>query len=233
MTARAESRCSYCKLPEDVRELIYELIVRQGVKPLPAYNEICEVLKEQGQNPPNQRSFYIHVRKHLDPERSALMTMAKNADRLNESARGFDQTLLAYLVSRWEEEKDNRKSLQNLIKKINHQVDQQGKEALNAGDLAKIGTALANAVKVLQEGNLQSKVLGKVLLDIIAGLSFNMEREVVLGIKKACEVLVIKTKGGDEVRRIMEDTMHEIIANCENISKLAEQQLEKIKEYQA
>ena len=231
MTARVESRCSFCKMSEDIKELIYELIVRQGVKPLPAYNEICEVLKSQGLTPPGPPSFYTHCKKHLDPERSALMTIAKGEDRLNENAHGFDATLLDYLMRRWAEETSNRKALYKLIKKIDDMMDRKDKEALGAGDLAKVGTALANAVKVLQEGHLTMLVQDKVINDLLLGIVNKVETEVVKGLRRAADILAIKTKNGDVIRQTLEDEMHKIIKESEGIYNLANQQLVALREY--
>ena len=228
MASRTNKQCNVCRLPDDLQDLIYDLLVRQKVKPGPAYTEVAKVLKDRGLNPPNRSSFYTHAKSHLDPERSALMTIARSEDQLSESARGFDNVLFAYLLKKWEEEKGNRQSLQNLIKKIDKQVD-SGK--LDANDLAKLGGALSYAVKTLQEGNLISLVQNRIIEDLLNGVIFSVEREVAMTLRKTRDTLLLKVKPGEEAKRLIDEALSTIIKACEDACKMAIHQLEILKDY--
>jgi hypothetical protein len=220
--------CNVCKLSDDIQDLIYDLLIRQGVKAHSAYIKVCKALKEQGLNPPNRSSFYTHVKSHLDPERSALMTIARGEDQMSESARGFDNILFAYLLKKWEEEKGNRQSLQNLIKKIDKQVD-TGK--LDANDLAKLGGALSYAVKTLQEGNLIVLVQSKVINELLAGIIYSVEKEVAIKLRQTRDTLLLKVKPGDEAKRLIDEALSSIVKSCEDIYQMSIHQLENLKDY--
>lgn len=228
MASRTNKQCNVCRLPDDLQDLIYDLLVRQKVKPGPAYTEVAKILKDRGLNPPNRSSFYTHAKSHLDPERSALMTIARSEDQLSESARGFDNVLFAYLLKKWEEEKGNRQSLQNLIKKIDKQVD-SGK--LDANDLAKLGGALSYAVKTLQEGNLIVLVQSKVINELLAGIIYSVEKEVAIKLRQTRDTLLLKVKPGEEAKRIIDETLSSIVKSCEEIYQMSIHQLESLKEY--
>ena len=228
-SSHMQNRCNVCKLPDDVQELVYELLVRQKVKPGPAYIEISQALKDRGLNPPNRSGFYTHIKNHLDPEKMALMTISRGENQLGENVRGFDSLLFSYLLKKWEEEKGNRQSLQNLIKKIDTQVD-TGK--LNAGDLAKLGSALSCAIRTLQEGSLMSMVQDKVIDDLLLGVTFTIEKEVAIKLRQTRDTLLLKVKPGDEAKRIIDEALSSIVKSCEETYQLASQSvLQSLRSY--
>jgi hypothetical protein len=219
-------------MPPEIQEAIYDLHVRQDLNPLQTYQKLCQLIKERGNGikPPAKSAFYNHIKRHLDPERTALMRIAKSQERAD-TRGGLRGVTISYLLEQFKREQENRKTLQKIIDKIDRTIkDGKAWVTLKDGtsievdmspiDLSSLSKALGYLCKIRSEDQgLTEMVQGKVMEDMIAGIMNQCGRVMVVQMKEGREQVrtIVKGPQKEELVAVLDQIMAKTLEGMEKI----------------
>ena len=236
-------KCMTCGLPQEIQEQIWDMHVRQDLRPIQVYGQIKELLDEQGIKAPAQASFYRHLTNHLDPEKMALARVARSADRVDTKG-GLKGIALSYLVDQLNREKKNRDLLQGVIDKIKKSID-DGKAIITLKDgtsiqvdmgpfdLSTLAKALGYLVKIRSDDRgVTELVESKIMEDLVAGIVMMAGRAVVEGLRQVKdemgprlqardreEIFGVLDKGFEQIMKSLEGVYQEAVSEVGTIVK--------------
>lgn len=216
-------QCATCKMPPELQEAIYDLHVRQDLNRTQTYQRLCKMLKDRGGEikPPAQSAFYNHIKRHLDPEKTALMRIAKNQERAD-TRGGLKGITISYLLDQFKREQENRKTLQEVIDKLKRKlVGQGGTGGTNdPEELADLSRALGYVMKVRQDDKgLTELVQSKVMEDMVAGIMNLCGRAMVVQMKEGREQVrtIVKGPQREELVAVLDQIMAKTLEGMEKI----------------
>ena len=236
-------KCMTCGLPQEIQEQIWDMHVRQDLRPIQVYGQIKELLDEQGIKAPAQASFYRHLTNHLDPEKMALARVARSADRVDTKG-GLKGIALAYLVDQLNREKANRSILQEVINRIRESIrtgkalvtlkdGSQVQVEMGAFDLSSLAKTLGYLIKVLSDDRgITELVESKIMEDLVAGIVMMAGRAVVEGLRAVKdemgprlqardreEIFGVLDKGFEQIMKSLEGVYQEAVSEVGTIVK--------------
>lgn len=219
-------QCATCNMPPELQEAIYDLHVRQDLNKLQTYQRLCKMLKDRGGEikPPAQSAFYNHIDKHLDPEKTALMRIAKSQERAD-TRGGLKGITISYLLDQFKREQANRQILQDVIDKLKKKlVGEKGKGGSkgtnDSEELSDLSRALGYVMKVRQDDKgLTELVQSKVMEDMVAGIMNLCGRVMVTQMKEGREQVrtIVKGPQREELVAVLDQIMAKTLEGMEKI----------------
>lgn len=226
-------QCATCKMPPELQEAIYDLHVRQDLNPLKTYQKFCQILRERGGEikPPSQNAFFNHLKKHLDPEKTALVRIAKSQERAEGNRGGLRGVTITYLLDQFRQEKENRRKLQAVIDKIDMTIRQGTMIIMTKSgshvevelppiDLSNLSKALGYLMKVQAEDRgLTELVESKVLEDMVSGIMNMSGRAMVNRMRTARDEICTIIKGAqkEELVAVLDRAMAGTLEDMEKV----------------